>query len=479
MMPPPSRSEAQRDPPAAADTWTQATTHHDSDAPRERCAGQAHAGAGGPEPPTATADCSDPQQSDAAARAPPAASAVILHRHALESIFAFLGLSDLAAALRVSRDWTGAVGSMRRLELQVGCPASEALVVEMAQSAMGRHVAGLEGVRLDAETLGALAARMAHLRHLHGELKLWPAAPLAFPANLRHLDIQLFDRPDAAPTNALIRVIARLPLLEQLRLRTYTFAQRISFAPLTEMLPLRRLDVGCMAGPADFSEEQVDELRALPRLQQLCVPMSTPLLRRLLRQPHDLRWQQVSLPYPLDDETAALLTQLPSLTHIDRWTTCARFDWLAQLVNLTDIRLSFADTEDPAGRAESLVAALQCCTNIEFLKLDDCADLTAAHLADLLPRLPRLRELRLGDLLSDSLSFLAQPPMTTQLSRLDLWNCQRLPLAELRHVHSLRGLTHLTLCQSFTAPLDEESRSQLAPPSLLLPRLEKFEYEAR
>jgi hypothetical protein len=45
-------------------------------------------------------------------------------------------------------------------------------------------------------------------------------------------------------------------------------------------------------------------------------------------------------------------------------------------------------------------------------------------------------------------------------------------------VHALRGLTQLTVHESFIAPLDAEIRSLLTPPSLLLPRLEKFEYQA-
>jgi hypothetical protein len=98
--------------------------------------------------------------------------------------------------------------------------------------------------------------------------------------------------------------------------------------------------------------------------------------------------------------------------------------------------------------------------------------------ADLLPRLPRLRDLRLGNLHIDSLSFLARPPLTRQLSRLELWNCNQLPLAGLRQVHRLRGLSHLTLHGSFAAPLDSADRSLLTPPSFLLPRLEKFEYKA-
>ena len=103
--------------------------------------------------------------------------------------------------------------------------------------------------------------------------------------------------------------------------------------------------------------------------------------------------------------------------------------------------------------------------------------LTAAHLAELLPRLPRLRELKLCDLRVDALSFLSQPPMTSQLSRFRLLSCSRLPPAELRHVHALRCLTALELVRSFEPPLDPDSRSLLTLRSALLPLLEEFRYE--
>jgi len=136
---------------------------------------------------------------------------------------------------------------------------------------------------------------------------------------------------------------------------------------------------------------------------------------------------------------------------------CERFGWLRGLPNLTDINMSLFTGEAAAGHTESLIDGLQSCTKIEILELDGCHDLTAAHLAELLPRLPRLRE----------------------LSRLGLDDCPALPLAELRHVRSLRGLAQLILHKSFVAPLDEESRSQWTPPSVLLPRLVEFEYRAR
>jgi len=134
---------------------------------------------------------------------------------------------------------------------------------------------------------------------------------------------------------------------------------------------------------------------------------------------------------------------------------------------------------DPAGRADSLVAGLQCCTNIEILSLTNCADLTAAQLADLLPRLPRLRELSLHRLSIDSLSFLAQPPLTSQLVQLWIFGCSQLPLAELRRVQSLRGLRKLRVGRSFTEPLDDQTQSLYRPPSAVMPLLEEFLYWAQ
>jgi len=254
---------------------------------------------------------------------------------------------------------------------------------------------------------------------------------------------------------------------------------QISFAPLAALPLLRILDVWWpwSGWQAEFSDAQVDQLRALPRLQQLRMPMTTPLLRRLLRQPHTLQWQQISLPDALDVETAALLPQLPSLTAISGTAWCGDFGWLRRLPNLTDVSLAFGPA-NAAGHVDSLLAGLQSCAAIEILALDNFSHLTAAHLADLLPRLPRLRQLNLSRLDIGSLAFLAQPPMTSQLISLELRDCVFLPVAELRHVHSLRGLTALDSVRTFHLSLGDRSRSQLTLPSALL-LLEKFRDEER
>jgi hypothetical protein len=319
---------------------------------------------------------------------------------------------------------------------------------------------------------------MAHLRELHCHVDLPPPGQqLAFPAQLRRLGIDFPDHADAVQINGAVAAISRLSLLEELGLVMDALDPHLSFAPLADLPLLRRLKISQSWGQVQqLSDAQIDELRALPQLQEIDVPMTPPLMRRLLRQPHDLQWQQIPLPGWLADEAAALLPLLPSLTAIPELVTCDRFDWLRGLPNLTDARLWFSGSTGAESRAESPVAALHCCTKIEILALSRCRELTAAQLAELLPRLPKLRELRLQCLDIESLAFLAQPPLTSQLSRLDLSCCTRLPLTELRHVHALLGLEQLTVCQSFAAPLDSFSRSQLTPPCALLPRLQQFEY---
>jgi len=227
-----------------------------------------------------------------------------------------------------------------------------------------------------------------------------------------------------------------------------------------------------------LSDAQADQLRALPRLQKVAVPLpTTDAMRPLLRRPHDVQWQQVSLPFSLDDEAVALLSHLPSLTKIDAIVICQHFDWLRGLPNLTDVILSFHGSVGAAGRSASLVAGLQHCSNIEILSLEECSDLTAAQLAELLPSLPLLRELKLMFLRIDSLSFLAHPPLSDRLVSFELLECRLLPLSDLRHVDSLRSLQSLIMRGSFDEAMTPHSLSLHTPPCALLPQLRSFVYD--
>jgi hypothetical protein len=193
-----------------------------------------------------------------------------------------------------------------------------------------------------------------------------------------------------------------------------------------------------------------------------------------------LQWQEISLPWPLLDDTAALLPQLPSVTALSLdASSLTHFDFLQRLPSLTSAHCSFSGM--PADHAHLLgdvVAALCRCTSITDLRLSFCDGLTAAHLSDLLPRLPRLHSLALVSLGVESLSFLSVAPLTDHLSSLTLAGCAKLPVAELCHVHSLRGLRELFIFGSFDESLAPECAALVAlrPPSAALPRLESFSY---
>ena len=417
--------------------------------------------------------------SDAAATSAGGPSpAARLYRHALESVFAFLSRGELAFALHVSRDWLAAVKSMSGLQLKLVFSSSPVCVV--AASAMGRHVTVLghahQRLSLNTDALSVVARLMPHLRVLFCALDPSPPGELlSFPAALRELEIDQRGPVSAAALSVTLTAVSRLSRLESFTiLLPARLDSHLSFAPLAALPQLRSLDVR-WSDDGSLSDAQADELRTMPRLHHLSLSfMTTDTLYRLLRQPHDLQWQQLPLLRPLDDEAAALLPQLPSLTKIGAVVGCERFDWLRGLPNLTEVSL-YLRVHD-AGRCASLVDGLRGCTNIEILKLVDCPDLTAAQLSDLLPRLPRLQSLSFNYLDIDSLAFLAQPPMTDQLSSLTLWGCSDLPLSELHHLHALRGLKTLHLVASFTEWMDDHSQSLYKPPSLLLPRLEEFCY---
>ena len=409
----------------------------------------------------------------------------MLYRHALESIFAFLDQPKLVTVLQVSKSWLAAVESMASLRLTLTQTSAPLRV--LAESVMGHHVTRIGGfqsyVPVTADSLSLSARLMPQLRELRCDLELTPSqGPLTFSSGLQELRLGILGKPAAADVNAAVEVISGLTSLEVFFIHVDGLNAEFSFAPLAS-LPLHTLVIDQLVDEVELSDAQVAELRAMPRLHRLDVrPMTTSLLRRLLMQPHDPQWCRMMLPSPLRDEAAALLPQLPSLTTIGSvlgdptpLTACSNFDFLRRLPNLTHAHFKWK-RPSAAGRIESLVAGLQCCTQIEFLGLG-FKGLTSAHLAELLPRLPRLHWLTLASGDIATLSFLAQQPLAGQLTSLLLDQCSLLPLTELRHVHALRALEKLRLTKSFDAPMDALSLSLHTPPSPLLSQLEEFEYE--
>lgn len=406
-----------------------------------------------------------------------------LYRDALASIFRFLGQLELTMALQVSHSWLAAANAMPVLQLTFERPSVPLCVV--AQSAMGRHVThvGTAGqyVAVTADSLFVLTRHMVQLRTLFCELQQIPSqGPLAFPLGLREMTLQLNHMPSAADVNAVFTTISRLSVLSIFVIHLPKLDVYLSFSPLKAMAQLRSLVIHLpnhILANNNLSDVQVDELRVMSNLVKLHInPTSVSVLRRLLIQPNELQVQDIRLPRVLDDEVSALLLQLPpSLTTFRGSTSCSRFDFFQRLPNLTLLSLQLIESNS-TNIAESLLTGLKQCVNIETFGFC-CTGLTAAYLRELLSFFPRLHTFAIRNGTIDTLSFLVQQPLSRQLTRLDLTDCKRLPLTELRHVHSLSGLETLRIQRSFDGLMDVHCQSLYTPPSLLLPQLQKFDYK--
>lgn len=404
-----------------------------------------------------------------------------LYRHALESVFAFLGWGEIAITLRVSRSWLTTVKSMPGLQLLVEVNPPTIPICVIATSVVSRHISALGTVnkrlKLTVDTCFILTRHMPHLFELTCELSLPLGHELVtFPTKLRNLDLGFSATTSTVDINTMLRAIGCLTHLQHFHIRMNCLDHQISFDSLSQLPELQYLEI-TWSSANDFSDRQVDELRALSRLHTVIMAgETTNLLPRLLRQSHQLQWQTIAIPI-VNDETVELLSHLPMLTKLMCKTSCLRFDWLSQLPNLICFSICFYQDTTMEGCMESLITGLHHCTQIEELELF-CCDITSVQLAELLPGLPALTRLHLGSLDLTSLSFLAQVPMMRQLTTLILSRCKLLPLIEMKYVHRLRSLKKLYLRSSFASQMDAHGQFFYTPPSVVLPHLNEFEYTA-
>ena len=413
-------------------------------------------------------------------RAPPPT----LYKHALESVFAFLALRDLSRVLAVSLDWSAAVGSMRPIGATNLRPHS---VSAVCASHLARHISRWTSdvLSVSSEGLSLLSLTMRSLHTLECTLtEPRSDAAIVFPPKLTRLTLTV-DYPSSTVVNAVIQSIRRrLPLLQSLKL-ALPQPSALSFAPLQSLPHLTEFEFKWPnMDKVDHkpTDAQIDQIRAMRHLTRPPFPPSTDQLCRLLRSPHSLHWQSISESsfVPVDAKLSLLLPSLPSLTQLyaDLLADCDPA-FFSRLTNLTELRLSLSDFAD-ASTWDSLAFALQSCTNITDLTLDQ-NPLTSAQMSMMLSHFINLRTLVLREATAlESLRFLSSGPITPTLTQLSLINCQhpQLQLSEMAHVHSLQSLTCLELEVSFVEPMDELTRSLYAPPSLLLPKLVEFLYFA-
>jgi len=413
------------------------------------------------------------------------ATADSLHQHALESIFAFLSLGGLAVTTSVSRRWSSAVGTMRSIGAKAPLHFSgvSSLVIVCA-SGLARHIGAFESRDQSqslwtAASLQLISARMTNLHHL--ALTLWSGQSIVLPQKLNSVYIRVASDASADQINKIILCASRLPLLERFNLELkHPLAKRVSFAAL-HATPLL-VEFGIRFGGRQqrmLSDEQVDQVRAMPHVMFLGVELDLPLMTRLLRLPHSLRWQSIGT-YSHIRPLFALLPDLPSLTRL----SLAPGDnddvsvLLQQLPNLRDLYLDFVSAAGQIPWTKQLAVLQQSCTRLTSLRIMG-GDFSATNLCALLPCITDLRTLWLWRIKTiDSLRFLSRGPIVRTLTDLTLgYLSPQLHNSEMLHVNELRELRCLSLQHLFVEPLEPLTRLFYSrAPSRLLPKLTSFQY---
>ena len=221
-----------------------------------------------------------------------------------------------------------------------------------------------------------------------------PASRLSLGSSLQSLRLQLVgDANTAADINDAIVTVSQLPFLEELDLWLPLFFPEVSFAPLASAPQLTVFR--CSTPDNDDGQPthpQLDQLRMLFRLHTLDVNLSGVSLIYLLRAPHALQWQQIHrLIIEIDDELAAALSNLPTLTKLEAYS-CRSVAFLPALLHLRTLTL---DMVSDVHLAADIVAGLSSCSQLTDLSVQ-AADVTSQHLSQALSHLPQLRNWHTG-----------------------------------------------------------------------------------
>jgi len=275
--------------------------------------------------------------------------------------------------------------------------------------------------------------------------------------------------------NLAMNAIGRLRHLTTLHLEIWYLHMNVApgmrFTPLAAVPSLRRLTI-VYAPSVELTDDQVDDLRALPHLDYLCTNEleRTTTLSRLLREPHSLQWKHIT-PHThgwgnITTANLQLLPQLPSLTELGVLPDgfgAGYVECLSRLPRLSTLRVNVCFI-----RSEFLVACLQECRQITHLQLEAVV-VDDADMAKIMSCMPLLRILELRSMTLDSLSFLRTPTLSRTLTELRLQDIS-VPASALVFLGALRALRSLYVGGQ---PVDAETLARYTP-SALLPELTEF-----
>ncbi len=418
-------------------------------------------------------------------------SAGMLFQDALESIFSFASLQDLASLMVVSRSWQAAVLSMVPLTFSLHDAPSIDCAARMLIFDLRRHIAHVgtadDRVSFDPPMMQTVASDLPHLHSLHVKFELQsaeePQSVLTFPPHLRLLSIEcvgLLHHVTPFLHSALVALPQQVPSLQELGIHCSRGGPMI-LAPLKALAQLRKLDLSELLLWPDM---QLQSLREMARLEWLCLPDSS-LLPHLLAPGHQLRLQEMRVAqnyWEVQEDCDALVT-LPTLTRLDaRGTACTNADFLLSLPQLRSLQFGsvFDEEEFDAMEWSRITAALRSCHLLTELRLYR-SRFTAEQLASILAAMPQLQILSLRWTTGfASLSFLRSGTLPSTLTFLTLGHCTPpLPLSELSHLHPLLALQQLYIESAFESELDGEQFAHYHAPSVLLPSLREFSTDSR
>ncbi len=418
---------------------------------------------------------------------------LILHRHALESIFGSLSFDELRTALLVSRRWQAAVYTMRGLE-KGGAVRLQGFY-PIPSSPLARHISALAGsveTALSPEHLQQACRSMPFLRMLYfcplagADWSAAAAAAMRFPPTLTH--VHLLGHPcSAADINAVIVMLSSHSPLRILRLWMPTASASasaetalVSFAPLRSLPNLQLLHLS--GGREAFSATQVQEVRVLTQLNEFFFhQLSEEQLIQILQPPSNskLQWKELPGRMLLTDSVVALLPPMPRLSKIACYSfphSLRSLAFFAQMATLTEVEL-YAGMREEWQRMDSMLLALHTpMPHIASFSLEQ-SYLSTAELSTLLALMPTLSSLKLHRMSNvSSLPFLA--PLQDTLRNLRLSACAHAALTPSVLLEALNGLqlTDLGLDRSLSGPLEESEKASLTPPSSILPSLQRFFY---
>jgi hypothetical protein len=386
-----------------------------------------------------------------------------LHRHALESVFAWSSLRELAILMRVCREWQMATLSMRSLNVGMALRRVSDSVFALYRSRLACHIGTLSCIHLDdypsrylrIPELSALAQNATRLHTLECTLGPGMRDDVLFPSKVTRLDVWMESQSKPSDLAIVLNAVAVMPKLEH-----FTFRFGNSFADIhLTVLALHPTLRHFVLQTSRINDLYIAEMRTFHSLASIeydctgCQNATRIALRKLLRPGHRLQLTTLKLPFSqkMDDQIAALLSFMPSLTHVEAIITTTNLQWIQSLPKLLVLDI----TLQPASALPSL-NHLAICYHMRQFALTTRSPIPVDWLANMLSRVPRITQLWLG-----MMTLAALPPLPTSLTALTLRGCkvqadQLFPILALHNLQILRVGTDPVLTDDVSAWLQRE-----------------------